>query len=231
MVNIGTSFPGMEEITRNAVRSVPNPLDKSTIVSILPVKIREVRNTTIPSVFIIPPGTYEKPSILVVGPTSWFKEERDSNQLFEIVEGSPKVAESLVNDWCRGLQCCELGSKMPGLFFIPGELTVEQVKKEHSDRLLLAKKRQTAWFNDLINDADAYWSKTLNPKDISDLMRLAAKELGRNDKPWMSNVVASNLTKCPACGSLRDETYPICPNCKAVTDPKKAEALGIKFSG
>lgn len=53
--------------SKRVIRSIPNPLDKSTIVNIYPREILEVNHTLSPGVFQIPAGTYEKPGLLVIG--------------------------------------------------------------------------------------------------------------------------------------------------------------------
>ena len=55
---------------RRTVRATPNPMDKSTVVSIYPKELNEIKPTIMPGRFRLEPGTYEKPSILVVGSSS-----------------------------------------------------------------------------------------------------------------------------------------------------------------
>jgi hypothetical protein len=57
-------------------------MDKSTIVSIYPKEINEVKHTIEPGRFHLKPGKPDSPSLLVVGSSSWWK-EIDEEQLKE----------------------------------------------------------------------------------------------------------------------------------------------------
>ena len=113
---------------KRAVRSMPNPLDKCTIVSIYPEKIEEFKPTITPGVFVIPPGSYDKPSTLLVESSSWWKELDNNQPLLEIQVPSILIADSVIRDWANGLFQCNMGDAMPGLFFVPGEKTVIDIK-------------------------------------------------------------------------------------------------------
>ena len=78
---------------RMAMRAPVNPLDKSTVVSIFPREIHEIKHTLIPGEFYIPPGSYENPSILVVGPSSWWRDIDPDQPLIEIPVSSVLIAK------------------------------------------------------------------------------------------------------------------------------------------
>lgn len=207
-----------------------NPLDKTTIFSIFPKEIIEDKITVFPGHFTIPPGSLEIPSRLVVGASSWWKEIHESEQLLEIPQHSLMMAKSIVNDYVSGM----LGVSPddgPGLFFIPTEITSEEAKKTYPKVFADAHERQKRWYLKLVNLADQLWARTNgNPLSISDDMRLAARMLGRDGKEWLQNFEAVQSSRCPACGTMRNSLFPVCPTCRAVTDPEKAKKLGIKFS-
>lgn len=224
-------FPLMADVKRRTVRAPSNPLDKSTVVSIYPKFIEERKVTLQPGFFQIPAGSYENPSVLVVGPSSWWKELDENQPLLEIPQSSIQIADSIVKDYCNGIFGCDMGDNMPGLFFLPGEWTVEKIKKEHKEALDEANRKQRNWFQALVKFADAMWARTNgNPLTISDDMRLAAKELNLINKEWLRDSQATELIRCKACGHLKNPAYPVCPNCKAIDDPKKAAELGLKFA-
>ena len=211
-------------------RSVPNPLDRATVVSVFPRAIREVKHTTQPSVYEIEPGSKDKPAILVVEPSSWWREIDDSQPPLEITNSSIQVANSLVTDYCNGLLACNMGDLMPGLFFVPGECTREDIKTKYNNALEMAIAKQNRWFTRLVQMGDALWARTGgNPLGIPDLMRLAASELGI-DKPWVKDFTMVQPVKCVGCGSLRNPDFPICPTCKAIADPEQAKKLGLTFA-
>jgi hypothetical protein len=215
---------------RRAVRSEPNPLDKSTVISILPKEINEVKHTIQPGRFYIPPGSYDKPSILVVGSSSWWRELDPDQPLLEIPVSSVQIADSIVRDYCNGLLGCNMGDVMPGLFFIPGEISITKLKTEYKSLLDKALERQKKWYLELVKMADVLWARTNgNPLAVADDMRLAARELGI-EKEWIKDFQNIQLVRCVACGSMRNPNFPVCPICKAIADPDKAKELKIQFA-
>jgi hypothetical protein len=223
-------FPGMQQTNRRTIRAPVNPLDKSTVISILPKQIDERKLTIQPGLFSIPPGSIEKPAILVVGSSSWWREVDIDQPLLEIPVSSIQVADSIVKDYCNGLLACNMADMMPGIFYVPGEITIERLKKEHLPLLIKAQATQRKWYAELIRIADILWARTNgNPLSISDDARLACKELNISNKPWLGDLQAMELIRCIACGALRNPAFPICGACKAIADPAKAKELGLTF--
>lgn len=211
-------------------RTVPaprNPNDKCTIVSIYPKLIKDKKTTIEPGLFVIQPGTYDKPSILVVGASSWWKELDEDQPLLEITNHSVQIAESLITDYFNGMMGCNMADAMPGVFYVHGELTVEEIKKKYSAKLAIAKAKQIKYWEALIRLANIGWARTNgNLAAISEDMRLAATELGITPD-WMKTSVV--MERCPACGMQRDMTFPICPHCGA-KDAKRLSELGLVTS-
>jgi len=224
-------FPGLNQTNRRTIRAQVNPLDKSTIVSILPKAINERKATISPGFFNLAPGTFENPAILVVGPSSWWREVDENQPLLEIPVSSIQIADSVVRDYANGLLACNMGDQMPGLFYLPGEFDVIKLKKEHSPLLLKAQANQKRWFLELVRIADILWSRSNgNPLSISDDARLACKELNIHNKPWLGDIQTAELVRCIACGALRNPIFPICGACKAIVDKDKAKELGLTFA-
>jgi len=231
MSMVAGEFPGIAQTNRRAIRAEINPMDKSTVVSILPKQISERKATISPGYFEIPPGTFEKPSILVVGTSSWWREIDENQPLLEIPVSSIQIADSIVRDYCNGLLACNLDDMMPGLFYIPGEFTVEKIQKDYSPLLVQAKEKQKKWFMELIRIADILWSRSNgNPLAISTDARVACRELNITNKPWLSDIQTAELVRCIACGSLRNGAFPICQTCKAIADPELAKKLNLTFA-
>lgn len=223
-------FPGKEAFRRRAIRGPVNPLDKTTIVSIYPSEIIETKPTISPGRFVIPPGTYENPAIVIVGPSSWWREIDEEQPLLEIPVSSIQVADSIVKDYCNGVLGCNMADAMPGLFYLPGEFVIADVRKSYKHELDAALSRQRNWYSNLIKLADALWARSNgNPLAISDTMRLAAKEMNVQ-KDWMKDFKMVDVVRCRACGGLRNPMFPVCPTCKAIDDPSKAKELGITFA-
>lgn len=224
-------FPGLENPHRRTIRAPINPLDKSTIFSILPKPISERKATIQPGIFELPPGTLENPSVLVVGPSSWWREIDENQPLLEIPVSSIQIADSVVRDYCNGLLACNMSDQMPGLFYVPGEFTVERLKREHPAKLVQAAANQKKWFLELVRLADILWSRSNgNPLSISDDARLACRELNIQNKPWLGDQQTAELIRCIACGNLRNPAFPVCAVCKAVADPELAKKLNLTFA-
>jgi hypothetical protein len=224
-------FPGLGN-QRRTIRAPMNPLDKATVVSIYPKEILEIKHTIEPGKFLVPKGSFEHPGILVVGPSSWWRDIDDSQPLLEIPQSSIQIADSIVKDYCNGLLGCNMGEAMPGIFYIPGEHNRQSLNKSYAHELENAKKRQSNFFSALVRLADSLWARSNgNPLAISEDMRMAARELNlTNNKDWMKDFEMVDMTRCKACGSLRNPEYPVCPTCKAIDDPEKAKNLQIKFA-
>lgn len=214
---------------RKTIRQAPNPMDRSTIVSVYPKDIKEVKHTIQPGVFHIPAGTSEKPTVVVIGPSSWWRDVNPDEPILEIPIHSIQIADSVINDYVQGLYAAKKGIAMPGLFFVPGALSVNDVKIHHKERLATAVAMQKQWFKNLIDIADVLWSRSNgNPLAISQDMRIAARELQMVDKPWMANSKNLQLEPCPACGFFRDNRFPVCSNCKTVVDVKSYKERGLQ---
>ena len=212
---------------KRTIRQQTNPLDKSTIVSVLPLEINEYKHTIQPGHFYIPPASENKPEVLVVSPSSWWRDIGEEMPLIEIPNGSIIVAESIVKDYCQGMIAIDDNS-YPGLFFVPGEFKVEEIKEKYSKALKEAVQKQKNWFKNLIDMADMDWAKSNgNPSVISGLMRMAAEQLGFTDRSWMKTTLDVKKVQCVACGNLRNPDFPICGTCNRVVDQKLAIKLGI----
>ena len=208
-------FPGIRELRRRTVRQPVNPMDRATVVSIYPKEIHEVKHTIEPGRFDLGMGSYEKPSILVVGPSSWWREIDEEQPLLEIPVSSIQIAESVVRDYCNGLLACNMGDTMPGIFYIAGEHNLASLKKSYQHELDKAQKKQHKYYATLVLLADALWARSQgNPLSVSDDMRMAARELNLTEtKDWMRDFKMINMVRCKACGSLKNPDYPICSSC------------------
>jgi hypothetical protein len=223
-------FPGHQAFRRRTIRGPVNPLDKTTIVSIYPAEIIETKPTISPGVFHIPAGSYDNPAVVIVGPSSWWREIDLDQPLLEIPVSSVQVADSVIKDYCNGILGCDMAGAMPGLFYVPGSFTVVDIRKSYKHELDAALARQRNWYSALVKLADALWARSNgNPLAISDSMRLAAREMNLQ-KDWMKDFKMVETVRCKACGGLLNPMYPVCPTCKAINDPAKAKELGLTFA-
>jgi hypothetical protein len=233
---VGTEMPSQLEFLapsrtrRRLIRSARNPMDRCTIVSIFPKEINEIKHTIEPGHFDIPAGNLEKPGILVVGSSSWWKDIDYEQPMLEILVSSIQVANSVVNDYCNAVLGCNMADAMPGLFFALGEHTAAEITSKYAKKLLEVKAKQDNWYRVLVKLADSLWARSNNnPIVIADEMRLAARSLNLNDKEWLKDFQMAELIRCAFCGGMRNPKYPICPVCKAV-DPNHPLSKDIKFA-
>ncbi len=229
-MSIVGQFPGIDNMKRRVIRAPTNPLDKSTIVSIFPKDIIEVKHTIQPGTFHLLPGSVANPALLVVGSSSWWREIDEDQPLLEIPTSSIQIADSFVVDYCNGLLGYNVGTCSPGIFYVPGEHDVAGIKKNFAVNLANALVTQKNWYSALIKLADSLWARSNgNPLVVSDDMRLAAREMGQTTKDWMKEFSMVDMTRCVACGSLRNPAYPVCATCKHVDETHPA-AKGMKFA-
>lgn len=214
---------------RKLIRSTKNPLDRCTVVSIFPKDIFEIKHTIEPGKFHLQPGTFENPSTLIIGSSSWWREIDIDQPMLEIPCSSIQIAESIVKDYCNGMLAWD-GEAGPGLFFVLGEVSSLEVKMKYKEKLAEVNEKQNIWYMRLVKIADSLWARSNgNPLVIADDMRLAARSLNLNEKPWLKDFFTIEKVKCVGCGALRDPEYPICPTCKLI-DKNHPLAKDMKFA-
>lgn len=220
----------LNAVHRRTIRGPVNPMDKSTIVSIYPRAIIETKCTIQPGIFEINAGAPDAPAVLVVGSSSWWKELEDNQPLLEIPIGSVVIAKSVCDDYMNGLIGCNMGDCKPGLFWLEGAHTSKEVLEKYKAYVDDAIQKQKNWYMRLCEMADALWATSNgNPRSIDTNMKLAARALNFNEKPWLKDYQLASLQQCPACGNLRNPKFPVCPHCKAI-DMKHPDAGGLKFA-
>lgn len=233
---MSTNFTGLRQVGEFPAPGMPvnrrtkNPIDKSTIVSIYPKDIHERKYTIEPGVFDIPAGSVEKPGILVVGSSSWWRNIDDAQPPLEIPVSSVEVSNSVINDCINGMIEVNMATARPGLFFVLGEMSVGQVKIQCADKIKEAEQLQRNWYQLLVRIADSLWARANgNPLTISDEMRIAAKELGMKDKPWLMDYNIVEMKSCVACGNLKNPAFPVCATCKHI-DMTHPAAKDMQFA-
>ncbi len=216
---------------QRVIKAPVNPYDKCTVVSIFPQEVKAIKHTIFPGSFKIPPGRYETPATLVIGPSSWWREVAEGQPLLEIPVSSIQVADSICKDWSNGILACDMAESMPGLFYLPGVMTADSIIESHKAMLDVANRKQKNWYSGLVRLADALWSKANNnPVAISDTMRLAARELGLDDRPWLADFSVVTNIRCAACQSFVSSSVIVCPNCKVILRPEEFKKLNLQFA-
>jgi len=209
------ALPNWMNGNRQVVRMPANEHDKSTIVNMSPLDIFEKKDTLNPGRWEVPHGSVKAPSLTVVGPSSWFLEKDIHSPMVEVQVSSVQIAESIVYDYCGSLAETAIDARWPGVFWVPGKVTLKELFDKFKAECDKAEACQKAWFQSLVSRADSLWARSNNnPLAIGDLARKAAKELNLTDKPWMGDMHKVSMQNCVACGTLLNPTYPICYNCK-----------------
>lgn len=220
---VGTGFGSFNTKRRMQIPMEVNPLDKCTIVSAYPKRIKAEKPTIFPSRFEIAAAADNDYELLVVGPSSWWREIDEHMPLQEIPCSSFQVGSAIVNDFINALLGAKGHSQKPAVFLCLGEYNKATIKtykdkvsgKSFDALLKEALIAQKAYFTELVRIADISWARTNgNPLAISDDARLAAEKLGLKDsKAWMGDFKALELVNCKACGSMVNPNYPICATC------------------
>lgn len=223
---------------RIVIRTLPkNPMDRCTIVSVYPREIVYDNPTVFPRRHVIPAGSADDFSILVIESGSFFIASQIEKQPpTEVQVNSAQLVESIIKDSVPTMSLASVSSS-PGVFWCYGQYDkksiyhyIEPVTLKKFEQLLNeARARQLNYWKDIVDDADYLWSASSgNPHAISDDARLAAKVLGlEKSKPWMANTIATELAPCPACGEMVNHMYAICKYCHNIINIEKAKNLNI----
>ncbi len=221
-------FPNLRQLQRVQVKGPVNPLDRSTLVSIYPKPITFKNITLNPGRWHIEAGSVEKPALMTLGPSSWWKDVGPDEPLIEIVQSSVQIAESLVRDYLNGMFAVNQSDTSPGIFFVPGEIEPSDLKEKYRGLMVRALSCQTNYYRTLVKYADALWARSNgNPLVVNPEMRLAARTLGMQDKDWMKDHAAVGLVPCFACGEFKNPEFPICKACHTV-DPNHPKAKFVQ---
>lgn len=133
------------------------------------------------------PGLFEIPAvknpkddfeILHVGISNYTVYVGAPHFTFTIPELGQRIATSIVRDYIVATFLADYGVAQPGLFSIPGRISKEQIKKDHSDKLELARKLQDEWFERLCLEGDNSYEKFKTHNVITKFQRIAAAQKG-----------------------------------------------------
>jgi len=197
-----------------------NRYDSATVVSLLPVEIKESKPGLYPGTYVIPPAPARGDfSILVVHDGVHYVPQLERPP-YQAVTLAREIAKSLVDDYKEGSLGIDEGAE-PGLFFTSGELTKEEVKKELKEKLLDAADKQLHWYIALVKIADIEWAQHVgNHNVISTMMRHAAQALGL-EKEWMIDPNQLQLIYCPVCRNNVSAHALVCGACRAILKPEE----------
>jgi hypothetical protein len=198
-----------------------------TVVSLFPREINENKSGQTPDRFLIAAAEKDDISILHVEDgysTIYLDETRGALPVVILAED---VAKSIVNDFVGSFQGIGPNTK-PGMFYVSGKYTKEEIKKQFPDKVKLAATQQRVWGMELVRLADDDWQKYHRLKSINELPRYFAELFGLK-RDWLALVpeeeVKEELIRCKFCAETIPAVAIVCPNCKNILDSKKYEEL------
>jgi hypothetical protein len=185
----------------------------ATIVSLCPFPIDEFKPGIIPSNFHIDPAKEGDIEILNIGTnvTSRMRVPVMGN-VIDMTVPAMTLARAIVEDRNTG-QLYYSPEAKPGLFFVEGTYSKEEVKKHFQKEIDEANMYQKNWFLQLVKLADDDWQKSHQHRYISDTQRYAARALGLT-KDWNLTITEVADKRCVACFSQMHQQASICPICK-----------------
>ena len=198
---------------------------KSTIVSIVPVKIEfRAKGAMYPDAWDMPEADDLKPEVLHIE-DGWTRIYLGVERgYYKTTILSAVLAKGLVDAYIKS--CIGYGDMcQPGVFTIPDkEIERKDVERACSEHLTHARICQSNWYEKLIKDADNDWSRSGHShRSISDLQRRIAKKL-RLDKEWLHispTETPYGMMKCPACVSDIETKSIVCKHCHLVLKPEE----------
>lgn len=198
---------------------------KCTVISLVPFQLLESKPGLIPPAFLIEASDGKTPSILHVGNSLHYVYLDDTRGSLPVRGPSDVVARSIVNDYIES----QLGigdDARPGIFWVPGEYNLTEIKIKFSGELETAARVQEQWFLNCCRIADDDWNKYHQHNVISSAQRKMAVTLGWDSKQheWMAPKTVSdvNSAKCFACFSvLNNPEQSVCHVCKAILKPSE----------
>jgi hypothetical protein len=205
----------------------------ATIVSLVPLPISEKKPGLYPGQFDIPGADDDDVEVLVVGISKHYT-YLDSDRGSITQENPPaKVARSIVNDYIQDSLMVD-ESAHPGLFYVMGKHTKEEVKEKFPEKIKEARDKQYEWFKRLVVAADDMWAKDRRHVAITNMQRVAARVLGL-DKEWKAipkpDVNAPVMQKCPACFAVTHPQQIVCAACNCILDQEAYANLQFMGKG
>lgn len=140
-------------------------------------------------------------------------DEGDNVRSQQIIEAD-EIAACLCSQINDGILCKEGYESFGGAFVSETDPPNPKDLKKYTAKLM-------AFYDGQIELADQFWDDPHDHKNISALMRRAAR-IRHKSKPWTYESVETHF--CAACGESLRAGVPVCKTCGAVQPGKEAEA-------
>lgn len=196
-----------------------------TVVSFFPFPLLEEKPGLIPNRFQIPASDTHKPQVLKVTKAMHYVYLDETRGSLQVRDSPDEVARSIVDDFSNAQLGIGEGAK-PGLFWVNGDYSAEQIEKEFKQEIVQAKVAQMKWFQAICRIADDDWNKYHQHNVVSDFQRKAAHLIGwkPEEHTWMNARALENSIKCPSCLTVVDGATVLCPTCKRILKPEEYKA-------
>jgi len=205
--------------------------DKATVVSIFPMTIDERKPGIYPGHFKINPAKDGDFELLHVSPSVHWVQFYDGRPALKIATPGSDIATSIVNDFVRNIFGYDFeNDAYPGIFWVEGHVTKDEIKKSHMTPLRDATERQRRWFEHLVKLADdAFVGSNRQHKVIADVQRYACRNLGLT-RDWLIEIPEKQVAPklCPNCQEKVNAARVVCA-CGFIFDETKYKAM--KFAG
>lgn len=200
-----------------------------TVVSLLPVRLSEVKPHLFPGQFDIPACKKGDLVVVHIGESHHFiPDPFDEKKNYKVITPPHEMARSICEDYGNALVGTDFQSG-PALFWVHQRLSSAQVAEKHHKLISQYKERQKNWFDNLIAMADADWEKNKNRMAVSDLQRTAANHHGII-KDWVTITPMENIS-CVFCRTMISVDSIKCANCKEVVNPEAYKRLQKEIHG
>jgi hypothetical protein len=202
----------------------------SSLISLSKASIHE----TIPGLeyadYFVDPSENGIPSILHVNDSYYYKPSIDGPQ-DKIFVPSEQISLSIAHMYCSS-QILYSPTQSPAFFAIPNETVTAKSIDNFKPLIEHSLQIQKNWFRALVQMADDDWQQLKRHRMISDIQRMAARELGLK-REWLVVLPDEEVKKeeCPFCGTgLLNPNAPICPTCGKIHNPVRFKELEQQYA-
>jgi hypothetical protein len=203
-------------------------MGKATVVSLFPFEVNEEKPGVYPGRFLIAKSVKDEPQVLQISDGHTFYYDIDAKAI-KVPILAESLAESIVYDFCSSF-ISYAPDAGPGLFWLEGVWTPNDVKTKAAEKLSSIRDRQIEWFRRICRLADDDWARYGVHKAISDLQRFAADYLGL-DRPWSRKIEQLAMATCPACRQIIPSDALVCHLCRTIVKPQEYTKAGFKQIG
>jgi hypothetical protein len=198
--------------------------DISSVISILPVTLREKKPGLIPGEYIIPgvKDPNKECSVLLVSRARFPVYIDENRPALVVPEPSDRVAAAICRDFVVSIDGYSVGVAEPGLFWASGVYEKETAQDILVEEFGIARKLQLEWFKALISIADDNWSQYQTRKMISGLQRLVCSILGL-EREWNLDIEVdkANTMTCKFCRAMIHPDSVMCMHCRGILNMEK----------